>query len=117
MEIDWHKVAVSLNRAASKDLDIALNASDGDPEKAKEFRIRGSILMSPTRCSMDCCKNPSAFCNCVAFPYLRLRTQSDALSKLQGKVLDLKVRAGNGTEAKSTEELEHRCVFREDLRD
>ena len=46
MEIDWHKVAVSLNRAASKDLDIALNASDGDPEKAKEFRIRGSILMS-----------------------------------------------------------------------
>ena len=44
MEIDWHKVAVSLNRAASKDLDIALNA--GDPEKAKEFRIRGSILMS-----------------------------------------------------------------------
>ena len=46
MEINWHKVAVSLNRAASKDLDIALNASDGDPEKAKEFRIRGSILMS-----------------------------------------------------------------------
>jgi hypothetical protein len=38
-------------------------------------------------------------------------------SKLQGKVLNLKVLAGNGTEAKSTEELEHRCVFREDLRD
>jgi len=38
-------------------------------------------------------------------------------SKLQGKVLNLKVLAGNGTEAKSTKELEHRCVFREDLRD
>jgi hypothetical protein len=38
-------------------------------------------------------------------------------SKLQGKVLDLKVLAGNGTEAKSAEELEHRCVFREDLGD
>ena len=36
-------------------------------------------------------------------------------SKLQGNVLDLV--PGNGTEAKSTEELEHRCVFREDLRD
>ena len=46
LEIDWHKVAVSLNRAASKDLDIALNAKDSDPERAKEFRIRGSILMS-----------------------------------------------------------------------
>jgi hypothetical protein len=53
----------------------------------------------------------------LTFPYLRLRTQSDALSKLQRKVLDLKVRAGNGMEAKSTEELEHRCVFWEDLRD
>ena len=38
-------------------------------------------------------------------------------SELQGKVLDLRVIAGNPTEAKSTEELEHRCVFREDLRD
>ena len=49
MEIDWHKVAVSLNRAASKNLDIALKAKDSDPERAKEFRIRGSILMAMRR--------------------------------------------------------------------
>jgi hypothetical protein len=44
MEIDWHRVAVSLNGAAHRDLVVSQQA--GSAETAREFRMRGSILKS-----------------------------------------------------------------------
>jgi hypothetical protein len=44
MEIDWRKVAVSLNGDGWRDLETAGNQES--PETALEFRIRAFLLMS-----------------------------------------------------------------------
>jgi len=42
--MDWHKVAVDLNSQGHEELDIAQR--QGSRETAKEFRIRGYLLIS-----------------------------------------------------------------------
>jgi hypothetical protein len=42
MEIDWRKVAVSLNTESVANFDVALKSTN--PELVKEFQFRGWIL-------------------------------------------------------------------------
>ena len=42
MQIDWRKVAVSLNAKAHKELESALRKENADV--AQEFRIRGFVM-------------------------------------------------------------------------
>lgn len=51
MEIDWHRVAVSLNSAGHRDLDSA--GKRELPEAAKEYRIRAFILISLANALFD----------------------------------------------------------------
>jgi hypothetical protein len=51
MEIDWRKVAVSLNTKAHAEMEIANDAES--PEAAREFRIRSSILMAVANALFD----------------------------------------------------------------
>jgi hypothetical protein len=50
VEIDWRKVAVSLNGEAHKNLDISLQATR---EEAGEFRIRAALLMAIANALFD----------------------------------------------------------------